>query len=74
MTERFARPFIRQAPIPEAGIDAAVDVMPSSALHRFADWQGADVCLAVTSGGQAMRIAMPALGAHPVYMMTALMA
>ncbi|MGR3485035.1 MAG: DegT/DnrJ/EryC1/StrS family aminotransferase [Paracoccaceae bacterium] len=77
---RFDKPFVRQEPIPEAGIEAAVRVMRSGALHRygwpevmgeapaaelerrFAAWQGARHCLAVTSGGQAMRIALAALG------------
>ena len=78
MAERFTKPFTRQEPIPEEGIAAAVEVMRSGALHRygwpegespsealerrFADWQGARYCLAVTSGGQAMRIALAALG------------
>ena len=78
MATRFTKPFIRQEPIPEEGIAAAVDVMRSGALHRygwaegispaemlerrFADWQRAQFCLAVTSGGQAMRIALAALG------------
>jgi dTDP-4-amino-4,6-dideoxygalactose transaminase len=78
MTRRFDKPFVRQEPIPEAGIAAAVEVMRSGALHRygwpegespaatleraFADWQGARHCLALTSGGQAMRIALQALG------------
>ncbi|MEO0937182.1 MAG: DegT/DnrJ/EryC1/StrS family aminotransferase [Pseudomonadota bacterium] len=78
MGARFTKPFIRQEPIPEEGIAAAVDVMRSGALHRYgwpegtspaealerryADWQGARYCLAVTSGGQAMRLALSALG------------
>ncbi|MGR3504007.1 DegT/DnrJ/EryC1/StrS family aminotransferase [Pseudaestuariivita sp.] len=78
MAPRFTKPFIRQEPIPEAGIAAAVEVMRSGALHRygwpegespaealerrFAAWQGAAYCLAVASGGQAMRIALTALG------------
>lgn len=81
MPALFTKPFIRQEPIPEAGIAAAVEVMRSGALHRYgwpegespsealerryADWQGARYCLAVTSGGQAMRIAMAALGLGP---------
>ena len=78
---RFGKPFTRQEPIPEAGIAAAVAVMRSGALHRygwdgpespaaalerrFAAWQGARFALAVTSGGQAMRIALAALGVGP---------
>ncbi|MEM7721360.1 MAG: DegT/DnrJ/EryC1/StrS aminotransferase family protein [Pseudomonadota bacterium] len=81
MAERFTKPFNRQEPIPETGIAAAVEVMRSGALHRyswpecdgpaevleqrFAVWQGARYCLAVTSGGQAMRIALAALGVGP---------
>ncbi|MEO1539679.1 MAG: DegT/DnrJ/EryC1/StrS aminotransferase family protein [Pseudomonadota bacterium] len=81
MAERFTKPFVRQEPIPEEGIAAAVEVMRSGALHRygwpdgvspaetleerFAAWQGATHCLAVTSGGQAMRIALSALGIGP---------
>ena len=75
---RFQKPFVQQEAIPEAGIAAAIEVMRSGALHRygwpkgespaealerrFADWQGARFALAVTSGGQAMRIALTALG------------
>lgn len=81
MAARFSKPFVRQEPIPEAGILAAVEVMRSGALHRygwsdgespaealerrFADWQGTSHCVAVTSGGQAMRIALSALGIGP---------
>ncbi len=37
-----------------------------SALEReFAEWQGAKYCLAVTSGGQAMQIALRAAGVVP---------
>lgn len=39
---------------------------PAAALERaFAHWQGARHCLAVTSGGQAMQIALRALGTGP---------
>lgn len=78
MQARFTKPFVRQEPIPEAGISGAVEVMRSGALHRygwpdgespaeelehrFAQWQGARYCLAVTSGGQAIRVALTALG------------
>jgi dTDP-4-amino-4,6-dideoxygalactose transaminase len=81
MMLRFDKPFTRQEPIPEDGIAAAVHVMRTGALHRygwtegespserlerlFADWQNADYCLAVTSGGQAMRIALVAVGVEP---------
>ncbi|MEM9970694.1 MAG: DegT/DnrJ/EryC1/StrS family aminotransferase [Pseudomonadota bacterium] len=33
--------------------------------REFADWQGAQFCLAVTSGGQAMQIALRAAGVGP---------
>ncbi len=37
-----------------------------AALERdYADWQGADYCLAVTSGGQAIQIALRAAGVSP---------
>ncbi|MEM6728702.1 MAG: aminotransferase class I/II-fold pyridoxal phosphate-dependent enzyme [Pseudomonadota bacterium] len=81
MPARFTKPFVRQEPIPDEGIAAAVEVMRSGALHRygwadgespsealerrFAAWQGAEYCLALTSGGQAMRIALMALGLKP---------
>ncbi|MEL6680735.1 MAG: aminotransferase class I/II-fold pyridoxal phosphate-dependent enzyme [Pseudomonadota bacterium] len=81
MTRIFDKPFTRQEAIPEAGIRAAVEVMRTGALHRygwpdgegpaaalerrFAAWQGATHCLAVASGGQAMRIALTALGVKP---------
>lgn len=76
----FDKPFTQQEPIPEAGIAAAIEVMRSGRLHRynwdgespaaalerrFAAWQGARHCLAVTSGGQAMQIALRALGIAP---------
>lgn len=32
---------------------------------EYRDWQGADYCLAVTSGGQALQIALRALGVAP---------
>ena len=78
--ERFAKPFTVQEPIPEAGIAAAVEVMRSGRLHRydagregaaaalerrFAAWQGARHCLAVASGGQAIQIALRAVGVGP---------
>lgn len=42
------------------------EVSEASALEReFADWQGSRYCLAVTSGGQAMQIALRAAGVRP---------
>ena len=79
--ERFEKSFLRQRPIPEAGIEAAARVMRSGRLHRydpegageasaleaeFAAWQGARFCLATASGGQAMQIALRACGARRV--------
>ncbi|MEM8851386.1 MAG: aminotransferase class I/II-fold pyridoxal phosphate-dependent enzyme [Pseudomonadota bacterium] len=73
---RFTKSFTRQEPIPEAAIDAAVEVMRSGALHRygaepsqvaaleteFAAQTGARHALAVASGGYAMGCALRALG------------
>ncbi|WP_281824516.1 DegT/DnrJ/EryC1/StrS family aminotransferase [Jannaschia rubra] len=77
--DRFTKPFIRQEPIPEAAIDAAVAVLRSGALHRygadpsqaalleeeFAALTGATHALAVASGGYAMGCALRALGVGP---------
>lgn len=77
--ERFTKSFTRQEPIPEAAIAAATEVMRSGALHRygaepshasaleeaFAAMTGARHALAVASGGQAMALALRALGAGP---------
>jgi len=42
------------------------EVPEAAALEReFADWQGSRYCLAVTSGGQAMQIALRAAGVKP---------
>jgi dTDP-4-amino-4,6-dideoxygalactose transaminase len=77
---RFSKPFTRQEPIPEEGVAAAAALLRSGRLHRyeagaegaaaalerrFAEWQGARFCLAVTSGGQAMQIALRAAGVRP---------
>ena len=44
----------------------AGETPPTSALERaYADWQGADFCLATASGGQALQIAMRAAGVTP---------
>ena len=78
--EPFAKSFTRQEPIPEAGIAAAVEVLRSGRLHRydagregaaaalerrFAEWQGARFCVALASGGQALQIALRAVGVRP---------
>ena len=79
---KFTGSFTQQEAIPEAAIDAAVDVLKSGRLHRYnlapgevgevaaleteyRDWQGSDYCLAVTSGGQAIQIALRACGVVP---------
>lgn len=76
---KFEKPFTLQEPIPEAGIEKAIEVMRSGRLHRyntlgdelseaallekeFADYQGADYCLACTSGGYALQIALRSAG------------
>ena len=79
---KFTGSFTQQEAIPEAAIDAAVEVLKSGRLHRYnlapgevgevaaleaeyRDWQGCDFCLAVTSGGQAIQIALRACGVMP---------
>ncbi|MEM9795154.1 MAG: aminotransferase class I/II-fold pyridoxal phosphate-dependent enzyme [Pseudomonadota bacterium] len=76
---RFEKSFTRQEPIPEAGIEAAVAVLRSGALHRygaepsqvaqleaeFAAQTGAAHAIAVASGGYAMGCALRALGIEP---------
>jgi len=75
----FEKPFTQQEAIPEAGIEAAVEVMRTGRLHRyntlpgeqsetdkleleFAEYQGVPYCLACSSGGYAIHIAMRAAG------------
>lgn len=80
---KFTKSFTDQAPLPQASLDAALEVLQSASLHRyqpmdssacnpvagleseFAAWQGAKYCLAVTSGGQAMQLAMRTAGVRP---------
>ena len=76
---RFARSFTQQEPLPEAAIRRVAQIMRSGRLHRYgaepsevtalereyADWQGARFCLGVTSGGQALQIALRAAGVSP---------
>ncbi|RED11863.1 DegT/DnrJ/EryC1/StrS family aminotransferase [Pontivivens insulae] len=75
----FTKSFTQQEPLPPAAIEAAVAVMQSGALHRYganpsraaelerayAQWLPATFCLATASGGQAMQIALRALGVKP---------
>jgi len=75
----FSGSFTQQAPLPEASLKQANEVLASGRLHRygtstgeisqaqqletvFAKWQGAEYCLAVTSGGQALQNALRAVG------------
>ncbi|WP_419911934.1 DegT/DnrJ/EryC1/StrS family aminotransferase [Hoeflea sp.] len=78
----FRGNFTQQEAMPEAAIDAAVEVMRSGRLHRYntlgdepsvvsqlerayADYQGAQYCLACASGGYAMSLALRAAGVAP---------
>ncbi len=83
MTDQiFRKPFTQQEPIPEAGIEAATEILRGGRLHRYntlpgetsevslleaeyAAYQGAKYCLATTSGGQAMQLALRAAGVKP---------
>ena len=79
---RFNRSFTQQDALPDAAIEAALEVLKSGRLHRYnlnpgemgevsaleaeyAAWQGRPYCLAVTSGGQALQIALRATGVTP---------
>ena len=78
----FTKPFTQQEPIPEAGIERAVEVMRGGRLHRYntldgetaeaalleqeyAAYMGQRYCLACTSGGYALHIALKAAGIEP---------
>ena len=80
--KHFEKSFTQQEAIPEAGIEAAVEILRGGRLHRYntspgetsqtslleeeyAAYQGSKYCLAVTSGGQAMQIALRAAGLKP---------
>ncbi|MDO9525012.1 MAG: aminotransferase class I/II-fold pyridoxal phosphate-dependent enzyme [Gemmobacter sp.] len=78
--EVFTGVFTRQEPIPEDAISAAIAVMRDGGIHRyspanvaetalleqeFAAFSGARYCLAVASGGAAMRLALRAVGVGP---------
>lgn len=79
---RFDRSFTQQEPLPDAAIDAALNVLRHGRLHRyntqgdapaeaalleteFAALTGARYCVAVASGGQAMALALRAVGVSP---------
>jgi len=78
----FTKPFTQQEPIPDAGIQRAVEIMQTGRLHRYnlaegeasevsqleieyAKWQGVDYCVACTSGGYAIQLALRVCGAVP---------
>jgi len=78
----FTKSFTQQEPIPQAGIERAVEILQSGRLHRYntaageisetahleeeyAAYQEAKYCLGVTSGGQAMQIALRAVDLKP---------
>ena len=81
-TVSFTKPFTQQEPIPEAGIQRAVEILQTGRLHRYnlaegeageasqleieyAKWQGVDYCVACTSGGYAIQLALRVCGAVP---------
>ena len=82
MTIRFGKPFTQQEPIPQDGIDKALDVLRGGRLHRYntladetaeaalleqeyAAYLGSSYCLACTSGGYALHVALKAAGLRP---------
>ena len=81
-TISFTKPFTQQEPIPDEGIQRAVEIMQTGRLHRYnlaegeasevsqleieyAKWQGVDYCVACTSGGYAIQLALRVCGAVP---------
>jgi len=75
----FSKPFTQQEAIPDAGIEAAVEVLRSGRLHRyntlegetaaaalleqeFATYMDQRYCLACTSGGYSLHVALKAAG------------
>ena len=75
----FNKPFTQQEPIPEEGIERAIEILRSGRLHRYnlvpdeagevaqleqdyAAWQEQDYCIATTSGGTAIQLALRAAG------------
>ena len=78
----FSKPFTQQEAIPDAGIEAAVEVLRSGRLHRYntiegetaaaalleqeyAAHMGQRYCLACTSGGYSLHVALKAAGIQP---------
>jgi dTDP-4-amino-4,6-dideoxygalactose transaminase len=78
----FSKPFTQQEAIPDAGIEAAVEMLRSGRLHRyntlegetaaaalleqeFAAYMGQRYCLACTSGGYSLHVALKAAGIQP---------
>lgn len=76
---RFTKPFTQQEPIPEDGIERAIEILKSGRLHRYnltpdesgevallekdyAAWQEQSYCIATTSGGTAIQLALRAAG------------
>ena len=75
----FQKPFTQQEPIPEEGIERALEILKTGRLHRYnltpdevgevalleqdyATWQEQDYCVATTSGGTAIQLALRAAG------------
>ena len=75
----FQKPFTQQEPIPEEGIERALEILKTGRLHRYnltpdeagevalleqdyAAWQEQDYCVATTSGGTAIQLALRAAG------------
>ena len=78
----FTKSFTQQEPIPEIGIQRAVEILETGRLHRYnlvegeanevseleteyANWQGVNYCLACTSGGYAIQLALRVCGVKP---------
>ena len=78
----FTKPFTQQEAIPDAGIEAAVEVLRSGRLHRYNTLEGETAaaalleqeyaaymeqryCLACTSGGYSLHVALKAAGIQP---------
>ena len=76
---QFTKPFTQQEPIPEEGIERAIEILRSGRLHRYnlvpdeigevarleqeyAAWQEQEYCIAITSGGTAIQLALRAAG------------
>ena len=76
---QFTKPFTQQEPIPEEGIERAIEILRSGRLHRYnlvpdeigevarleqeyAAWQEQEYCIATTSGGTAIQLALRAAG------------